>query len=111
MTTTKHTQGPWKIENWKIGELKTDQTTIVSKSDPIAIVENLWIQPDRVLEQEANAQLIASAPELLEACKYALDILERIGKPKITQGGYCEEQDYDTSVRELKNSISKAEGE
>jgi len=67
---TKHTPGKWKIEShspsvWgnKLGEMiyikgQKDQLSIASITHRI--------------DEEANARLIAAAPELLEACKLAL---------------------------------------
>ena len=58
-TETKHTPGPWYHEG-------TPQPVIASESDPkgrdIALVR-LWDGD----EAEANAHLIAAAPEMLEA--------------------------------------------
>jgi hypothetical protein len=52
-------------------------------------------------ERVANARLIASAPELLEACKRALDSIERINN------GY--EKGYLT-VDFIREAIARAEG-
>ena len=55
---------------------------------------------------EANASLIAAAPELLEACKYTLDAISKseITAPKWLQVHIGE------SVKMLKAAIAKAEG-
>jgi hypothetical protein len=56
MLNTQHTPGPWKVhtEGKKTGILTSDNV------DHVATVHNLY-------RQEANARLIAAAPELLEA--------------------------------------------
>lgn len=59
---TKHTKGPWKI--WNTGTPDNPSLAIVASNNHLiaqTIGEN----------DEANARLIASAPELLEACKFA----------------------------------------
>ena len=70
----KHTPGPWTIER-----LKNDAWRIQSHARIICI-ESFRDTPENCLryaygshpqsdELEANAQLIAAAPALLEACK------------------------------------------
>lgn len=65
----KHTPGPWK---W-------DQPSVFNAAGiPIAHIFN-HLDPK---EKEANAQLIASAPDLLEALKSVLDELPQSMYPK-----------------------------
>src|SRR5882724_3994416 len=79
--TTKHTPGPWSLR------IELDEDSCMGKSiftiheqkegDILGICTlNNYQKNDEVLE--ANARLIAAAPELLEACKAqheAIDIL------------------------------------
>ena len=66
---TKHTPGPWVIEN--------------NRSFPMIVArdggkyDGACICPE-VCNGEANARLIAAAPELLEACKIIADKNPRI---------------------------------
>lgn len=57
MSASKHTPGPWKIVKSKFGDLSIKS------------------------EVEANARLIAAAPELLEACKRAFDQTDKDARP------------------------------
>jgi len=58
-----HTQGPWAIEDCTPGESTGLRFTIYSKDNYIARTTDGW------KEAQANARLIAAAPELLEQCK------------------------------------------
>lgn len=81
----KHAPGPWQIsETRKRGELEYD----IEIKKPITLVATTWT--------EANACLIAAAPELLEACKAALFELSGINNGK--------------ECKQLGQAIAKAEG-
>lgn len=67
--TAKHTAGIWYIE---AGQRIVSQKT----GDTIARVSDLPHGGDDYDEEEANARLIASAPDLLAACEYILDNLD-----------------------------------
>ena len=77
---TKHTDCPWNTQLWKIGEAETPQIVVNGKSDCIAYVKELWPdrqeKPLREAEMEANARLIAAAPDLLAAAIAALSIIQ-----------------------------------
>jgi hypothetical protein len=60
---TKHTPGPWVVTPTKWNLLDTFEISRIGKSE--------WIA--QVLDDEANARLIAAAPELLEVCKELYD--------------------------------------
>ena len=80
----KHTKGPWKIDA-SFGE-----TEIVSDLACIAKITGLQI--------DANAQLIAAAPELLEALKLAFEM----HKDNLSS--------HDERLKVMANAISKASG-
>lgn len=75
MTTTqdktKHTSGPWMVQTWNYQDKhRRNVPVIVAKSDAICELYNLWDrEQDRELERLANAQLIASAPDMLDALR------------------------------------------
>lgn len=65
MSAAKHTPGPWKLE---IIHLSTGRNRHVRASSPSRGVAEVW-GPDEDKESDANARLIAAAPELLEALR------------------------------------------
>jgi hypothetical protein len=92
----KSTPGPWKIRNHWI----TDSTEIVTIGT-IQVVTPLDATLNIDLEvgapsNPANAHLIAAAPDLLEACKYALQELE--------------EENFPHTKDALTKALTKAEG-
>ncbi len=66
----KHTPGPWSYGN---GEIRVigGNINLLDRLDPIAIVKRMD-EP----EQQANAALIATAPDLLEACQISHKVLK-----------------------------------
>ena len=64
----KHTPGPW---DYDMGDFSIYQ---VETSD---VVAELFSDHSRA-EQEANARLVAAAPELLEALKMAVHVLAEL---------------------------------
>lgn len=70
----KHTPGEWRVERTNF------RHEIVAGNTWVAIVLHARESaqaPESREEQEANARLIAAAPELLEACKALIDELKR----------------------------------
>jgi hypothetical protein len=65
---TKHTPGPWVVTPTKWNLLDTFEISRIDKSE--------WIA--QVLDDEANARLIAAAPELLEVLVEILPFAEEI---------------------------------
>lgn len=104
MSETKHTPGPWKVY------AECDQIVVAEDSVYGVQVADCGkpngdeYQP-REGEAEANARLIASAPELLEALKYALAFLDR---PDITT--YEWYKLAPEHVGKFRSAIAKAEG-
>lgn len=91
-TQTKHTPGPWNLSE--------DGDLVIGKRGPFRLVKGFMAaggMPDAA-EALANANLIAAAPELLQACKDALAAFEYNGFYNPYQIGG------------LKDAIAKAEG-
>ena len=93
---TQHTPGPWQY--WpSIGQVNRP-------GDPNQIC-NIPPNGDKkpADENDANARLIAAAPELLEACKAILDI----DNPPAGEEGHI---DYGTALGMARAAIAKATG-
>ena len=97
---TKHTPGPCKV-------VESTPNTVVTKNGRISV--NWSYNADggqrivqRIAEVEANARLIAAAPEMYEALKAARAILQATGE---WQDPIIREQ-----VEIIKKAIDKAEG-
>lgn len=86
-----HTPGPWEVRDNEIWHWHNNERHI-----RLAIVV-AW-----PLVTEANARLIAAAPELLEACEEAISYFAGI------QDQSSEES---AIIDELANAIAKAKGE
>ena len=67
---SKYTKGPWKLHDM-------EDNTIVG-NDHLAIADANAISRSKE-ENQANAHLIAAAPELLEACKEQMRVIETMG--------------------------------
>lgn len=83
MSETKHTPGPWKFDDMMY--------VFGPKNEMVCQIRGYGAG----LPQEANARLIVSAPELLEACKAALVALRECNEPE---------------AKIVAEAISKAEG-
>jgi hypothetical protein len=66
MTEQKHTPGPWHVRG-RLIEADRHTVAALSKVTDCDLLRE---------ESEANARLIAAAPELLEACETCLRLLE-----------------------------------
>ena len=92
-TQVKHTAGPWRVGD---DDFNSENAFISAGKDYLQLATIHAIHGKR--EAEANAQLIASAPELLEACKEALKYFDQI--------------DFrGANARQLTKAIAKAEGD
>ena len=92
----KHTKGEWVVRN-NIG--KKSEIGVIADNAPyiIAIMGNSKERPE---EAEANARLIAAAPDLLFACKYAIEQLGNVkGLGNVKQ-----------LILPISNAIAKTEG-
>ena len=91
------TPGPWSIEDCTPGESTDLCFAINSENNVIARTTDGW------KEAQANARLIASAPELLEMCKLFEDCMANMDGM----------DGYDTSyeLAKVRAVLAKVEGE
>lgn len=102
----KHTKGPWINRHWnergsiviEAPNFGIDPTRKVARCDPPMIDDGeggMICGVDQVAETEANARLIAAAPELLAACKAVL---------------FDHSMTWDDQKAQLFAAVNKAEG-
>ena len=92
---TKHTPAPWFYNGTEIGPLSTEEDQSRGIILPIAYME----QYDFPAEYNANARLIAAAPDLLEALEGMIE-------------GFTVDDRYASeSVIKARAAIAKATGE
>lgn len=106
---SKHTPGPWKLERDELhyGSLSTVVAGEKSKKFPgyqMIVGVGGFAGVD---EQEANARLIASAPELLEALRDMFELAEGAMRSANRDGA---EYDVEDCLKEARHAIAKAEG-
>ena len=75
--SAQHTPGPWVIHKHGLGSPYLGNVVREWQQDGITYMRTITIQLkyDTPEVNEANAQLIAAAPELLEACKYLIHLI------------------------------------
>ena len=96
---SKHTPGPWRLNSWQI--TGNGATIADLRSWPN---ETLMIR----LEAEANARLIAAAPELLEALRGVMRWMPVY--PNAADGILGGRGAYDAAVDRALEAIAKATG-
>ena len=101
--TAKHTPGPWVVKRPKNPR---DAIGLVSRQVGCMVRDICIVEDFRNKENEANARLIAAAPELLDA-------LERIAN--YSSGGVIEDgtprADRHDMIHIARAAIAKAKGE
>jgi hypothetical protein len=93
-----HTPGPWNI--WYKGE--KDIPAIANNYANTGHATDICTVDGE--NQDANAHLIAAAPELLEACEAALEVTDSILVPALGTAGL-------QLAERLRAAIAKARGE
>ena len=104
MADTKHTPGPWSDKSIAIAHVYH-----VHSKRTIANCGGYTDNTDdgkHIIENEANAQLIAAAPDLLEALEYVL-VMETDPKLIGLYGGYTLDDDVRDKITE---ALTKAKG-
>ena len=101
--TAKHTPGPWEARKgagWYVARPRYGEATLAVGMDGVTLVTSPSETPwNDDVESEANARLIAAAPELLEACEEFVRKCE------------CGEALSSRSYAQMIAAIAKAKGE
>lgn len=101
-TNINHTKGPWKIEI-NDGELEIwSQNTFIA-----GVTHDLYFTAEKLGQHVANAALIATAPEMLEALENALDSL----KYSVMVLQAPEKSTMRENITEIESVLKKARGE
>lgn len=107
---SKHTPGPWELHGILIAKFGEHHAMICQLSEPRASTElrheELRIGSPHHAEAYANARLIATAPELLAACKDTFDVLTEPGVMDVDEWKAWKRRAEDTA----RTAIAKAEG-
>lgn len=97
---SKHTPGPWQIN-----AISNEREKISIIDADMCFVAEVWkTYVNGESRQQANASLIAAAPELLEACQALLDGI------LFTRGASMSEDRRRTLTTIARQAINKAEG-
>lgn len=103
MEKQKHTPGPWKAVEGKDFDGEKEIVIRGHEQGRIMRIANAWL--------EANACLIAAAPELLEACKVVEGYLQALRSVKYATSDKNPASDGSHHITLLQVAIAKAEGE
>lgn len=106
MTTPKHTPGPWGYQKCPKPQAHSDcrdHAWLVIWNDGKYEGDLAIVQTEQA---EANARLIAAAPELLEACRELLDLTSDLHEPDGSP-----DPEVERINRAARAAIAKAEGD
>ena len=91
----EHTKGPWKIEKLEAPVYGSDGSLVATGAGIGTESHHICTVYGR--KTKANARLIAAAPELLEACKHMLRLMNGLGY-------------HFDAMEDAEAAIAKAEG-
>ena len=99
MSTYKHTPGPWYQDTGR-----NDPLSILTKER--MLIAGVCYDPNRGIQPFANARLIASAPEMLDALQNAANVLAALAT------GQLDRVEKDSpALLSARAVIAKAKGE
>lgn len=101
-----HTPGPWKaiISSVVTEQGETKPFCSISQSETGEDIAYMTLRPHEV---EANARLIAAAPDMINALKWLLDVSEGLSD----RNDGTESENKQRAQHEARAAIARAEGE
>ncbi len=109
-TETKHTPGPWRVNEDYASVLANGELGLIASCAPQASRLTSEGGGPVLPEQLANARLISAAPELLEALRGLDVLLSDVACGRFPKPGSLRESDYATAARQVRAAIAKATG-
>lgn len=121
-----HTPGPWEVQGSEVWATRAIRFNLTTAGTPLIARVCEHKDAEGGFPYEANARLIASAPELLEALQRIEAHLSAIGTPRDSRGRYHKDGEWtfdealprDVDACEVKSAfevvrtaISRATGE
>lgn len=105
---SKHTPGPWETDNGdnEVNYRKSHPDCITIKDATGWHIARVWLD-GKSGTAEANARLIAAAPELLDACECAQNRLQQL-EDEGFESGQVDAYGRITTLEHLKAAIAKA---
>jgi len=103
-----HTPGPWEMAeagSWKDGKRTSTEYFVRRPGDDVAIASEIIDPANDDAPSEANARLIAAAPDLLEALESFIALNLR------NDGATCDWHDLIAAVANAEKAVKKAKGE
>ena len=105
--TVKHTPGPWRVSPLD-GRTCGPSRLLISNGTEVSQLQAVAIVTLRTGETDANARLIAAAPDLLDACRMAHAALRHY-QEHLNAGQFNSVEDKD-AIDYCADAIAKAEG-
>jgi hypothetical protein len=103
-----YTPGPWKLKNAELGPDNDKGIMYIDENENQSLLAEVYevVNPSgRKADVEANARLIAAAPEMLEALKVSQDTIDNLIHSMQFDGAKVEQ----VQIQNAK-AIAKAEG-
>ena len=111
-TQTQHTPGPWEVESGMVQTVREHTCKVANCGVhiPIAHMDRTANNGTLPVERDANARLIASAPDLLAAATAAFQWLDYVRRWPGGQDILIETQPGGFGLDKLQAAIRAAEG-
>lgn len=107
----KHTPGPWVFDPENTGNVFEVCAGIISEPDKDSFLARPTVAnvPIGSEHYEADARLVAAAPQLLEACKALLTVMDSGGQPRKLDEALTWRQNDEKARRLAIEAIAAAE--